>query len=190
MHAATFFCSPIGQIALLWHDDFLMGLRILEEDKFPEPAEFTKRDKRAPREFSEWQLNETPKMRSVRERLQNYFANKSRDLFSDVRLEWEENRVDKSPLMNPTPFQVAIWKTCRRIEFGEVWTYGKLAAEAGFPRAIRAVGSALARNPTPLIVPCHRVIRSDGAIGNFSAPGGAETKKWLLALEKKMRGNS
>jgi methylated-DNA-[protein]-cysteine S-methyltransferase len=54
------------------------------------------------------------------------------------------------------------------------------------PRASRAVGSALARNPIPLIIPCHRVIHSDGSLGNFSAIGGTSTKKKLLALETKV----
>jgi O-6-methylguanine DNA methyltransferase len=64
-------------------------------------------------------------------------------------------------------------------------SYSQLAGMIGKPRASRAVGSTLARNPIPLIIPCHRVIHSDGSLGNFSAPGGTSTKKKLLELETK-----
>jgi methylated-DNA-[protein]-cysteine S-methyltransferase len=74
---------------------------------------------------------------------------------------------------------------CGRIPAGKTVSYSQLAGMIGRPRASRAVGSALAKNPIPLIIPCHRVIHSDGSPGNFSAPGGINTKKKLLALEKR-----
>ncbi|MCX5634027.1 MAG: MGMT family protein [Phycisphaerae bacterium] len=75
-------------------------------------------------------------------------------------------------------------KVCKAIPLGRTITYSQLAKKAGFPKAARAVGSVLAKNPLPLIVPCHRVIRADGKIGKFSAPGGSKTKKKMLELEK------
>ena len=80
-------------------------------------------------------------------------------------------------------FGTSILKTCREIEIGQTITYGKLAKKAGRPNASRAVGSTLAKNPLPLIIPCHRIIRSDGKMGGFSAPGGITLKKKLLELE-------
>ncbi len=68
-----------------------------------------------------------------------------------------------------------------KIPYGTTSSYGELAAAVGNPRAVRAVGSACAHNPVPLIVPCHRVVRSDGTIGDYL--GGTETKRSLLALE-------
>jgi methylated-DNA-[protein]-cysteine S-methyltransferase len=80
-------------------------------------------------------------------------------------------------------FSCRVLTACRDIKFGQKTTYAGLAKKAGRPNAGRAVGNALARNPLPLIIPCHRVIRSDGKLGGFSAPGGISIKKKLLALE-------
>ena len=85
-------------------------------------------------------------------------------------------------------FGKTVLKTCRKIEFGQTITYGKLAKKAGKANASRAVGSALAKNPLPLIIPCHRIIRSDGKLGGFSAPGGITVKKKMLELESKAIG--
>jgi O-6-methylguanine DNA methyltransferase len=80
-------------------------------------------------------------------------------------------------------FGTSILTTCREIEIGQTITYGQLAKKAGRPNASRAVGSTLAKNPLPLIIPCHRIIRSDGKLGGFSAPGGITLKKKMLELE-------
>jgi len=82
-----------------------------------------------------------------------------------------------------SPFARKVLAACRKIPSGKTITYSQLAAMTGNPLACRAVGSALARNPIPLIVPCHRVIRRNGSLGNFSAFGGTDTKKKLIALE-------
>jgi len=80
-------------------------------------------------------------------------------------------------------FGISVLTTCRDIEFGQTITYGRLAKKSGRPNASRAVGSTLAKNPLPLLIPCHRVIRSDGKMGGFSAPGGVILKKKMLELE-------
>ncbi|MGA2071278.1 MAG: MGMT family protein [Sedimentisphaerales bacterium] len=85
-----------------------------------------------------------------------------------------------------SPFARKVLDACKKIPSGKTVSYSQLASMAGSPRASRAVGSALAKNPIPLIIPCHRVIHSDGSIGNFSALGGTSTKKKLLALETKV----
>jgi methylated-DNA-[protein]-cysteine S-methyltransferase len=72
---------------------------------------------------------------------------------------------------------------CRKIPYGQTRNYGSLAQEIGSPDAARAVAAALGKNPTPLVVPCHRVIYSDGRLGGFSAAGGVELKKRMLAVE-------
>ncbi len=82
-------------------------------------------------------------------------------------------------------FGISVLTTCRDIGFGQTITYGRLAKKSGRPAASRAVGSVLAKNPLPLIVPCHRIIRSDGKLGGFSAPGGVKLKKRMLELERK-----
>lgn len=82
-------------------------------------------------------------------------------------------------------FSRKVLTVCRGIKFGQRITYSGLAKKAGRPVASRAVGNALAKNPLPLIIPCHRVLRTDGKMGGFSAPGGISFKKRMLTLEHK-----
>ena len=79
-------------------------------------------------------------------------------------------------------FDAAVWRAARQIPYGETASYGELAAMAGYPRAARAAGNAMARCPFSPVVPCHRVIHADGTIGGW----GADTwvKRWLLDLER------
>jgi methylated-DNA-[protein]-cysteine S-methyltransferase len=80
-------------------------------------------------------------------------------------------------------FHRRVYEEARRVGSGETVTYGELAGRAGSPGASRAVGQAMAKNPFPLIVPCHRVLAAGSRIGGFSAGGGLTTKVRLLALE-------
>lgn len=80
-----------------------------------------------------------------------------------------------------TAFQRRVWRACARIPYGQVRSYGELAGMAGRPRSARAVGGAMGANPLPIVVPCHRVIRSDGSLGGFGS--GLPIKKKLLRLE-------
>jgi methylated-DNA-[protein]-cysteine S-methyltransferase len=104
------------------------------------------------------------------ERFRSYFAGERPD-FRDVRLDLE----------GYTPFQLAVVDALRRIPYGEVVTYGELAALAGYPNAPRATGSVCAHNRFPLAVPCHRVVSAAG-IGGYGA-SGVEIKRRLLELE-------
>jgi len=85
-------------------------------------------------------------------------------------------------LRGHSPFEQDVWRKALDIPRGEVRPYGWVAAEIGRPRAVRAVGTALGHNPVPLIVPCHRVIRTDGSIGQYSL-GGPSNKRTILAAE-------
>ncbi|NUM48311.1 MAG: methylated-DNA--[protein]-cysteine S-methyltransferase [Anaerolineales bacterium] len=84
-----------------------------------------------------------------------------------------------------TPFQRQVLEHQLAIPYGETRTYGQLAAQIGKPQAARAVGRAGATNPIPLIIPCHRVLGADGSLRGYGAPGGVQTKAWLLALENR-----
>jgi len=84
-----------------------------------------------------------------------------------------------------TAFQRRVWEALRRVPFGRTIGYGELAARVGSPKAARAVGQAMGANPVPIVVPCHRVIRSDGALGGFGA--GLPIKRWLLRHEGAVR---
>lgn len=91
----------------------------------------------------------------------------------DVPFDWPES----------SPFERAIWEVCRSVGYGETATYKSLAGRVGRPGAARAVGLAMSRNPCPILVPCHRVLRSDGALGGYSGPGGVRFKRALLEME-------
>ena len=80
-----------------------------------------------------------------------------------------------------TPFQLCVWRQLFTIPYGETACYAEIAKRVGAPRANRAVGSAIGRNPLPLVVPCHRIIGAAGAVGGYS--GGVEQKRSLLTLE-------
>ena len=83
-----------------------------------------------------------------------------------------------------TNFQRTVWKEISKIPFGETRTYKDLAIAIGKPNSSRAVANACGKNPYPVIIPCHRVIRSDGKLGGYSGVGGVKKKKELLKLEK------
>jgi O-6-methylguanine DNA methyltransferase len=91
------------------------------------------------------------------------------------------NHIDLD-LRGTTPFERAVWMKALEIPRGEVRPYGWIAREIERPKAVRAVGTALGHNPVPLIVPCHRVVRSDGMIGQYSL-GGPHNKRTILAGE-------
>lgn len=84
-----------------------------------------------------------------------------------------------------TAFQREVWAALRTIPAGETWSYGRLAAHIGRPRAVRAVGLANGANPVGVVVPCHRVIGADGSMTGYG--GGLERKAWLLAHERGAR---
>ena len=88
---------------------------------------------------------------------------------------------DKLDLAGTTRFQQSVWQITRAIPYGETRSYAWVAGQLGLPKAARAVGQALGRNPLPIVVPCHRVIGSDGSLVGFGA--GVQTKKHLLRLE-------
>ena len=87
-----------------------------------------------------------------------------------------------------TPFQQTVWTALREIPLGVTWSYAGLARHIGREGASRAVGSANARNPLSIVVPCHRVVGTSGKLTGYA--GGVPTKQWLLEHEQRMRGGS
>ena len=83
-----------------------------------------------------------------------------------------------------TKFQLKVWSYVKKIPKGKVKTYLEVAKAIGKPRAFRAVANAVGKNPYPPLIPCHRVIRSDGSLGGYSGKGGIKQKRRLLLLEK------
>lgn len=110
---------------------------------------------------------------AVIEAAKRYFAGEKVD-FSNVSLD----------LHGQDKFFLDIYAAARRIGWGQTTTYGSLAKELGSgPEAARDVGQAMAKNPVPLIIPCHRVLAAGGKLGGFSAPGGSATKQRMLEME-------
>ena len=107
-----------------------------------------------------------------------------KDLTERLRVYFSRHRTtfpDKLDLSRATHFQREVWEITRLIPYGETRSYAWVAKQIKKPRAMRAVGQALSKNPLPIIVPCHRVVASDGKLGGFG--GGIELKRYLLSLE-------
>jgi len=118
---------------------------------------------------SQWLFN------PIQQQIIAYFEGARINFFTDVPLVLDEF----------SPFTQQVLTACRKIRFGQTTSYHELAEKVRCPAGSRAVAGALAKNPLPLIIPCHRVIASDGKIGGFSAPGGITLKEKLLQLEQK-----
>jgi len=110
---------------------------------------------------------------SLIEHLQTYYEGHPVDF---------DNKLD---LSGGTDFQRSVWQATRLIPYGETRSYAWIAGQIGRPKASRAVGQALHYNPLPVIIPCHRVIASDGTLGGFG--GGVEMKRYLLRLEERAK---
>jgi methylated-DNA-[protein]-cysteine S-methyltransferase len=108
------------------------------------------------------------------------------DLARSLVWYFEGRRVDLTALLEYPPataLRRRIWDLTMAVRYGTVTTYGELARRAGRPKAARSVGSAMAVNALPLVVPCHRVAAASGKLGGYSAPGGVDLKRRLLELE-------
>jgi methylated-DNA-[protein]-cysteine S-methyltransferase len=109
---------------------------------------------------------------ALRERIEEYCESGSDDFRDVTTVETEESE-----------FAARVIRAVRRIPTGATLSYGDVAAEAGSPGAARAVGNIMARNPIPIIIPCHRVTACGGRLGGYSSPQGLSMKERLLALE-------
>jgi methylated-DNA-[protein]-cysteine S-methyltransferase len=147
--------SPIGTLTLFSSDDSLSGLYMEAPSKMPEQAGY---------DFDPL----APVLREATRQLDEYFGGR-RQCF-------------ELPLtFRGTPFQQRVWQALTQIPHGVTWSYGQLARHIGSPNGFRAVGLANGRNPIAVIVPCHRVIGSDGSLTGFG--GGLPRKEWLLRHE-------
>jgi methylated-DNA-[protein]-cysteine S-methyltransferase len=121
----------------------------------------------------DWIEKETPVLKTAREQLRQYFAGELTEFTIPLN-------------MQGTEFQKRVWTLLCEIPHGATWSYGEMAKRLGNPGASRAVGLANGQNPISIIVPCHRVIGSDGSLTGYG--GGLPRKKWLLEHEKAKEG--
>jgi methylated-DNA-[protein]-cysteine S-methyltransferase len=155
--------SPLGTLLVAASDTGLVRLGLPIEGEEEVLSELA--DKVAPRVLIAPRASVT----ETRRQLDEYFEHRRRDF--EVPLDW---RLSKG-------FRRDVLVATARIPYGQTGTYTSVATAAGSAKAVRAAGTALATNPIPIVVPCHRVLRSDGALGNYR--GGAEAKASLLDLE-------
>src|SRR6476619_2063621 len=155
------FDSPIGPLVVAWNGLGVSAVEAADDDATFEANHLARTGRLA------------HPVERVPERLATAIA---RRLEGDRRV-----RIDLD-LRGHTDFERDVWQKALEIPRGEVRPYGWIAAEIGRPKAVRAVGTALGHNPVPLIVPCHRVVRSDGLIGQYSL-GGPQNKRTILAEE-------
>lgn len=169
IHAATLESALVGWVAMLFREGVLLNLTL------GHPTEQAALKRLARRRVTA----STPRIHSVLQSVEAFLQGRFADL----------NTIE---IANPgvTAFQRRVYDACRAIPFGETRTYGQLAADAGSPNAARAVGTCMAKNTIALVVPCHRVVRSGGGLGKYTAPGGSETKRRLLEIERKMATDS
>lgn len=109
------------------------------------------------------------------------FVRASRDYFNAKPVDFADVPVD---LPDESTFFGKVYRACRKVGYARTLSYRRLATTIGSPEAARAVATALSKNPTPLVVPCHRIICQDGRVGGFSAEGGPALKQRLLEMER------
>ncbi len=146
--------TPVGRLLLAGDEE---GLRMISFQNGPHTVE----------PAGDWRRTEKP-FREALAQLDSYFAGELR-------------RFDLAVAPQGTPFQRMVWSALTTIPYGETVSYGELARRLGRPAATRAVGAANGRNPIPIVIPCHRVIGSDGSLTGFG--GGLAIKRRLLDLE-------
>jgi methylated-DNA-[protein]-cysteine S-methyltransferase len=122
------------------------------------------------RRFGSLELRSGPRDLEARRRLEAYLAGEL-DAIDAIEVD-----------TGGTPFQEKVWAALRRIPAGRTISYTELARQAGLPHAVRAAGTANGSNPVPIVIPCHRVVRSDGTLGGYG--GGLDRKRWLLDHER------
>jgi methylated-DNA-[protein]-cysteine S-methyltransferase len=162
----TLFDTPIGPCGVAWGERGILGLQL------PEATERKTRARLHRRFPAAKDAPPPPEVERAIERISELLRGERVDL-TGVALD-----------MEPVPvFDRRVYEVARAIPPGSTLSYGEIAARLGDPLRAREVGQALARNPFPLVVPCHRVLAAGGRAGGFSAPGGVATKLRLLEIE-------
>src|SRR6267378_504323 len=161
------FQTPIGSGGISWNEHGVSGVQM------PEPDAARVRTRLGQRFPHACELRPPPHIQQAIDEIITLLRGESTDLsFVDLDL-------DRVP-----PFERQVYELARTIPPGETLTYGQIATRLGDPLLARDVGQALARNPFPIVVPCHRVVAAGGKLDGFSARGGVATKQRLLAIER------
>ncbi|WP_119167667.1 methylated-DNA--[protein]-cysteine S-methyltransferase [Algihabitans albus] len=159
LYAFTYVDSPLGQLLIAGDERSLRLIGFPSGSRATTPGPGWRRD--------------DGRFASVAEQLRSYFAG-------------ELKQFDLTLRTSGTAFQTSVWSALRRIPHGQTVTYAELALSIGRPSAVRAVGAANGANPLPIVVPCHRVIGTNGSLTGFG--GGLDAKRFLLDHEKQVAG--
>jgi methylated-DNA-[protein]-cysteine S-methyltransferase len=166
-HEYTIFETKGGFAALAWNEKGVSGLRLPASTEARAEASIKRRFPHAQR------ASPSAPLAGLIAEINRYFDGAKVD-FSTVPLD----------LGSQDPFFAKVYAEVRKLRWGETTTYGAIAKALGAePQAARDVGQAMATNPVPLIIPCHRVLAAGGKVGGFSAPGGSMTKAKMLEME-------
>lgn len=153
--------TPIGCLFAMADADHLLYLNFLEQQQIDAAVSGLKLQAGTPRPLI-----------SIQEELQRYFSGDLRQFHTPYKV-------------TGSAFQLAVWQGLIQIPYGTTLSYKEEASQLGRPRAVRAVANANGANPLAIVIPCHRVIQSDGRLGGYS--GGLDKKEWLLAHERENR---
>jgi len=167
------FETNLGSCGVVWHEsDKARGGLAVTAFHLPEASKLLTAERIAADTSAEEARMVPPPITEIIKRVQQHLAGKTQD-FSDIEID----------LVSAGPFAKEVYAAARKIPAGQTMSYGELARAIKHPKAARAVGQALARNPIPLIIPCHRVLAAGNRVGGYSAPGGIATKTNILAIE-------
>lgn len=166
---ACLFPTALGDMAIAWKEDQVVGVFLPEENARKLLARVRSR-LRSPR--LAWS-NSPPA----------FVGHMAASIRSHLRGESQQFSLEHLAMKKGSPFFRKVYECSQRIPSGKVLTYKELAQKAGSPKAMRAVGQAMAKNPFPIVIPCHRVVGTSKNAGGFSAHGGLETKARILMLE-------
>jgi methylated-DNA-[protein]-cysteine S-methyltransferase len=158
--------STHGNLYLAATPQGLAGMWFTDQRHLPDVSNWQKRD----------DINQQQIFKETQRQLQAYFAGELKQF--DVPLD----------LSAGTPFQQAVWQALLKIPFGKTTSYGALSSSIAKPLAVRAVGTAIGRNPIGIIVPCHRVVGADGSLTGYA--GGLHRKEAFLTLESALAGSA
>lgn len=173
---ACHFPTAIGEMAISWRGSEVTGIFLPEASRSKLLAS-VRRKSRSPR--LGW--TEAPPV---------FVGHLAAQIRQHLRGDAQEFSLKHLSMESKSPFSRKVYECSTRIPSGSVLTYRELALEAGKPKAFRAVGQAMARNPFPIVIPCHRVVGSGGKPGGFSAHGGLATKARILEIETGAQNSS
>lgn len=159
LHLSTF-ASPLGPINLIADEHVLLGANFSSVKSLYQGLD---------EEFQDRDIKEVRKIPVISDLLTDYF-------------DGDFSAINGIQVRQPgATFSQAAWKVMRKIPAGKTWSYAELAQRAGSPAAVRAAGTACGRNAIVLVIPCHRIVKSGGALGNYGF--GVDKKEWLLRHE-------